>query len=175
MWDECPSRCGIISRKGWKTPTWSSRAAEHLQLPHRQQMVALRAAEAIAKREGFNTMILTSQNLGEAKDVAKAIMGIAKEVQDSGNPIKPPAALILGGEMIVTFKWEERDGFGPNREFVLSSALEIANRKNIVVAGADTDGEDGQASQAPSPTAVQSTAQIRRPLASGQTRGGSLL
>jgi hydroxypyruvate reductase len=71
-------------------------------------------------------------------------MGIAKEIQDTQRPMAPPAALIIGGEMTVTFRWEERDGFGPNREFVLASAIEIANRENIVVAGADSDGEDGQ-------------------------------
>ena len=71
-------------------------------------------------------------------------MGIAKEVQDSQNPIKPPACLIVGGEMIVTFNWEDRDGFGPTREFVLSSAIEIQGRKNIVVAGCDSDGVDGE-------------------------------
>ena len=107
-------------------------------------MVALKAAEEVAAKAGFNTLILTSQNTGEAKEVAKSFMGIAKEVQDSGTPIKPPCALIVGGEMTVTFKWEERDGFGPCREFVLSSAFEIARRHGIVVAGADTDGEDGQ-------------------------------
>jgi glycerate-2-kinase len=51
--------------------------------------------------------------------------------------------LIVGGEMIVTFNWEDRDGFGPAREFVLSSAIEIQGRKNIVVAGCDSDGVDG--------------------------------
>jgi len=107
-------------------------------------MGALLAAEKVAKAAGFNTMILTSQNTGEAKYIAKCIMGIAKEIQDTHRPIAPPAALIIGGEMTVTFRWEERDGFGPNREFVLSSAIEIANRENIVVAGADSDGEDGQ-------------------------------
>ena len=55
--------------------------------------------------------------------------------------------------MTVTFRWEERDGFGPNREFVLASAIEIANRENIVVASADTDGEDGQGKSVPSLTA----------------------
>ena len=147
VWDECPQSVRDHLEKGLENPDMEPPRTvppNTYNFLIGNNMVALRAAEAIAKREGFNTMILTSQNLGEAKEVAKAIMGIAKEVQDSGNPIKPPAALILGGEMIVTFKWEERDGFGPNREFVLSSALEIANRKNIVVAGADTDGEDGQ-------------------------------
>ncbi len=106
-------------------------------------MGALKASEKIAKEAGFNTMILTSQNTGEAKVVAKTIMGIAKEIQDSCLPISPPAALIMGGEMIVTFDWEDRDGFGPNREFVLSSAIEIADRNNIVIAGVDSDGVDG--------------------------------
>lgn len=107
-------------------------------------MVALQAAKEIAEREGFNTMILTAQNIGEAKEIAKCVMGIAKQIQDSGDPIKPPAAIIVGGEMTVTFDWEDRDGFGPNREFVLSSAIQIADRTNIVVAGADTDGVDGE-------------------------------
>jgi glycerate-2-kinase len=71
-------------------------------------------------------------------------MGIAKEIQDSHHPVSTPACLIVGGEMIVTFKWEDRDGFGPTREFVLSSALEIQGRKNIVIAGCDSDGVDGE-------------------------------
>lgn len=105
---------------------------------------ALIAAQQVAKREGFQTLLLSSHNRGEAKEVAKCIMGIAKEIQDSHNPLAPPAALLLGGEMIVTFDWKDRDGFGPNREFVLSAALEIAGRENIVVAGVDTDGVDGE-------------------------------
>lgn len=147
VWDECPRSVRDYLERGLENPDMEPPRVVPSNTHNfliGNNMTALQAAEEIARREGFNTMILTSQNLGEAKEVAKSIMGIAKEVQDSGNPIKPPAALILGGEMIVTFKWEERDGFGPNREFVLSSAIEIANRQNIVVAGADTDGEDGQ-------------------------------
>jgi glycerate-2-kinase len=106
-------------------------------------LAALEAAKVIAEREGFNTTILTSQNTGEAKIIAKAYMGIAKEIQDSQNPVKAPACLIVGGEMIVTFDWEDRNGFGPAREFILSSAIEIQGRNNIVVAGCDTDGVDG--------------------------------
>jgi len=51
-------------------------------------LAALEAAKAIAVREGFETTILTSQNTGEAKIIAKAFMGIAKEIQDSQNPVK---------------------------------------------------------------------------------------
>lgn len=147
VWDECPAPVRAHLEAGLQNPEMESlrevpRNAHNFLIGN--NMIALRAAESVAAAAGFNTMVLTSQNTGEAKEVAKSFMGIAKEIQDSGNPIKAPAALIVGGEMIVTFKWEERDGFGPCREFVLSSALEIANRKGIVVAGADTDGEDGQ-------------------------------
>jgi len=147
VWDECPPAVRAHLEAGLQNPEMESlrevpRNAHNILIGN--NMIALRAAESVAAAAGFNTMVLTSQNTGEAKEVAKSFMGIAKEVQDSGNPIKAPAALIVGGEMIVTFKWEERDGFGPCREFVLSSAHEIANREGIVVAGADTDGEDGQ-------------------------------
>lgn len=106
-------------------------------------LAALQAAKAVAEAAGFTTHILTSQNSGEAKVIAKLAMGMAKEIQDSSLPYEPTVCLIIGGEMIVTFDWEDRNGFGPCREFVLSSALEIEGRKNIVVAGCDTDGVDG--------------------------------
>ncbi len=104
---------------------------------------ALYAAKTSAQQAGLKTMILTSQNTGEAKEIAKCVMGIAKEIQDSGNPLEAPVALIMGGEMVVTFDWKDRDGFGPNREFVLRSAMEIQGRKNIVIIAGDTDGVDG--------------------------------
>lgn len=147
VWDECPRSVQAHLEAGLSNPDMESLRALPPNVHNYligNNAIALKAAQEVATRAGLPTMILTSQNNGEAREIAKAIMAIAKEVQDSGHPIKPPVALILGGEMTVTFSWEERDGFGPTREFVLSSALEIADRHGIVVAGADTDGEDGQ-------------------------------
>lgn len=147
VWDECPESIKAHLEKGLANPEMEPPREVPPNVYNYligNNMIALKAAKAIAKREGFNTMILTSQNYGEAKEIAKCIMGIAKEVQDTHNPIAPPAAIIMGGEMTVTFDWEDRDGFGPNREFVLRSAMEIANRTNIVVAACDTDGVDGE-------------------------------
>lgn len=146
IWEEAPQSVRAHMERGLLDPSMEPPrevpADVHNYLIG-NNLAALEAAKAIAEREGFNTMILTSQNTGEAKIVAKAYMGLAKEIQDSGNPIQAPACLIVGGEMIVTFDWEDRNGFGPCREFVLSSALEIQGRSNIVVAGCDTDGVDG--------------------------------
>jgi len=147
VWDETPASVRTHLERGLTDPAMES-LREVPPTTHNyligNNAIALAAAREVAEKAGFNTLILTSQNTGEAKEVAKAYMGIAKDVQDFGRPIVPPAALIIGGEMVVTFKWEERDGFGPNREFVLSAANEIADRTGIVVAGVDTDGEDGQ-------------------------------
>jgi len=108
-------------------------------------MVALKGARKIADKKELNTMILTSQNQGEAKEVAKPLIGVAKEVQDTGNPIEPPVAVLSGGETTVRLKKvDERTGEGgPNREFVLSAAIEIQDREDIVVASVDSDGIDG--------------------------------
>ncbi|MEF8835446.1 MAG: DUF4147 domain-containing protein [Candidatus Thermoplasmatota archaeon] len=108
-------------------------------------MIALKGAKRAAHKEDLNSMILTSRNKGEAKVVAKPLMGIAKEIQDTSNPIKPPAAVILGGETTVRFYSEDKETGtgGPNRELALSSAIEIQDRENIVVASVDTDGIDG--------------------------------
>ena len=108
-------------------------------------MTALKGAKEVADKSGIDSLILTSQNQGEAREVVKPYIGIAKEVQDTGNPIKPPAALIFGGEMTVTFESMDSESGkgGPNREFVLASAIEIADREKIVVASVDTDGIDG--------------------------------
>ncbi len=108
-------------------------------------LLALKEVKNLAVQKGFNPLILTSQNQGEARLVAKPLMGIAKEIQDSGNPLKAPAAVILGGETTVSFRsMDTESGLGgPNRELVLSSAVEIQDRDNIVVASVDSDGIDG--------------------------------
>lgn len=107
-------------------------------------LMALDGIKKYLEDEGMNVLILTSRNEGTAVETARSYTAIAKEVQDSGNPISVPAAIVAGGEMIVKGEIPEKNRGGPNREFVLQSALEIENRKNIVVAAADSDGIDGK-------------------------------
>ncbi len=147
IWDECPAAIRRHMERGLADPslepprTVPANTSNYLIGTN---MIALQAARQTAEAAGLPTMILTSQNSGEAKYIARCIMGIAKEIQDSQNPIAPPVALIMGGEMTVTFNWEDADGFGPNREFVLASAIELVGRDSVVVAGVDTDGVDGE-------------------------------
>jgi hydroxypyruvate reductase len=66
---------------------------------------------------------------------------IAKEVLQSGRPLKPPCCFISGGETTVTIRG---DGLGGrNQEFALAAAIDIAGAENICVLSGGTDGTDG--------------------------------
>ncbi len=106
---------------------------------------ALQAAAEESKKHSIPPLILTSRNQGEAREVAKTIIGIAKECQDRGKPAETPVSLLIGGEMTTDVsKTTGSHRGGPNREFVLSSAVQLKNRSNMVVAAVDTDGVDGK-------------------------------
>jgi glycerate-2-kinase len=100
------------------------------------------AAREKAMEEGYNTIILTSQAQGEAKDVASLVSSIVNEVVQFDRPVKKPACLIIGGETTVTVIG---DGIGGrNLEFALSSAIHVRHQNhNILIASLGTDGNDG--------------------------------
>ena len=86
-------------------------------------------------------MILSTVIEGETQDVAKVHTAIAKEILSSGNPLKPPACIISGGETTVTIRGNGLGG--RNQEFVLAAAEEIQGVESIMVLSAGTDGTDG--------------------------------
>ena len=113
---------------------------------------AVEAAADRATEAGFDPVVLSSQIRGEAREAAKTQVAIAEEIQASGRPIVPPAVVVSGGETTVTL---DGDGTGgPNQEFALSAAVELAAAAaddsgvgdavgDTVVAAVDTDGIDG--------------------------------
>jgi len=102
---------------------------------------ALKAAGLKSEDLGYRTLILSSTVEGEAREVAKVLTAIAKEVRDSGNPLSAPACILCGGETTVTIRGDGKGG--RNQEFVLASALVIDGGKNVVVLAGGTDGNDG--------------------------------
>jgi hydroxypyruvate reductase len=103
--------------------------------------LALAAAARHARELGFRTLVLSSSIAGETREIARMHAAIAREVAESGRPLKPPACIITGGETTVTLRG---DGLGGrNQEFVLAAALDIAGLDNVVVFSAGTDGTDG--------------------------------
>ena len=109
-------------------------------------LTAVEAAADRAREAGFDPLVLSSRVRGEARAAAKTQVAIAEEIRASGQPIAPPAVVVSGGETTVTV---DGDGTGgPNQEFALAAAVELAAADDgsdapTVVAAVDTDGIDG--------------------------------
>ena len=102
------------------------------------------AIECMAKRAGalgLRPLILTTTLSGEAHEIGKLFGELAREMHLSGNPIKPPACLLAGGELTVTVKGKGMGGRA--QEFALAAAPSIDGLSRVFVAGFGTDGIDG--------------------------------
>lgn len=91
---------------------------------------------------GYRSLLLTTFVEGEACEVAKVVAALAKEVRRSGQPVAPPACLILGGETTVTLGAQPGHG-GRNQELALAAALALESIAGVAIAALATDGSDG--------------------------------
>jgi glycerate 2-kinase len=103
--------------------------------------LAARAALEQAKVLGFNTMLLSTFVEGEAREVAKVLAALAKEIVASGRPLGRPACLILGGETTVTVRGTGKGG--RNQELALAASVQIQGYDRVLIASLATDGTDG--------------------------------
>jgi len=106
---------------------------------------ALQGAGEQALLLGYNTMVLTSQITGEAREAAKVLLGIGKDIARHGIPVQRPACLISGGETTVTLCGTGKGG--RNTELALSFLQGIEQdregAKGVYLLSAATDGNDG--------------------------------
>lgn len=102
---------------------------------------SLDAAARCARELGYQPLILSSQVQGEAREVARVLSAVAKEVRLTGTPVAPPAAILAGGETTVTLQGEGRGG--RNQELALALALELDGWEGLVGLSGGTDGSDG--------------------------------
>ncbi len=103
---------------------------------------AANAALAKATELGYNTILLSTYVEGEAAEVAKVLVGLGREVQDSGLPAPAPACIILGGETTVNLGDNPGQG-GRNQELALAAALALQNLPGLTIVSLATDGTDG--------------------------------
>jgi hydroxypyruvate reductase len=115
-------------------------AGSELHLIARPQ-ASLEAAAALAREAGVTPVILGDALEGEARELGKAMAGIALQVRRHGQPAKAPAVLLSGGETTVTLKGKGRGG--RNAEFLLGLALALDGAAGLWGLAADTDGIDG--------------------------------
>nr|MBL8412561.1 glycerate kinase [Dechloromonas sp.] len=106
----------------------------------------LEAAAVEARRLGITPLILGDAIEGEAREVGKAMAGMARACAAHGFPAGRPCVLLSGGETTVTLKGHGRGG--RNTEFLLGLALALDGAAGIHVLAADTDGIDGSENNA---------------------------
>jgi hydroxypyruvate reductase len=102
---------------------------------------SLEAAATVAKNAGITPVILGDAIEGEARDVAKVMAGIAKQVMRHGQPATRPCVLLSGGETTVTVRGHGHGG--RNVEFLLALGVELQGEPGFYALAADTDGIDG--------------------------------
>lgn len=103
--------------------------------------MALEAAAKIARAAGITPYILGDSLEGEARDLGKAMAGIARQIVVHGQPFTKPCVLLSGGETTVTLRGKGRGG--RNVEFLLSLGVAMDGLHNVYAIAGDTDGVDG--------------------------------
>lgn len=140
----------IFKRYGIKIPE-SVRDALLLETPKALDNVETRitgnvnalchSAMAAARDLGYAPLLLTTTLDCEARDAGALLAAVARQVKSSGEPVKPPCAVILGGETVVHLKGKGRGG--RNQELALSASRGIDGLKNTLIFSVGSDGTDG--------------------------------
>ncbi len=100
------------------------------------------AASAKARKLGFETLLLSSEVEGEARDVGRLFASMAREIGTTGNPAAPPACVLSAGETTVTVRGLGMGG--RNQEMALAWAMKMqAWGRPTCFASIATDGTDG--------------------------------
>ncbi|MGH6665511.1 MAG: glycerate kinase type-2 family protein [Pseudolabrys sp.] len=106
---------------------------------------SLRAAEAAVRAAGYDCFSLGANVEGEARAVAAAHAKLTRELRGQGRR----AVIISGGELTVTIRGQGRGG--PNQEYALALAIELADMAAVAAVAGDTDGTDGGVGAATDP------------------------
>lgn len=144
LWDKAPPAVASYLKEGgraFETPKdLAPRRVRNIVLT--DGMCLCTAAAEKARSDGFQPLILSTALEGESREVGGVFAAVAREVVASGHPLKPPCAIIGGGETVVNLDSWRAEG-GPNQEFALSAALLLDGVARAVVVGLDSDGTDG--------------------------------
>ena len=102
---------------------------------------SLQAAAEYFQERAIQGVILGDSVTGEAREVAKVLGAIARQVRKHGNPWQAPVALISGGECTVTVRGKGRGG--RCAEFLLALGIDLDALPDVYALAGDTDGIDG--------------------------------
>lgn len=99
------------------------------------------AAAKSAGALGYTPLVLTTTLDCEAREAGRMLASVAREIRRSGRPVRPPCAVIAGGETVVHLRGSGKGG--RNQELALSAAPEIAGLEDVCLFSLGSDGTDG--------------------------------
>ena len=102
------------------------------------------AAAAACEALGYLPIILSTEMTGEASELGQTLASLAREaLLGKGSPYKlrPPCAIILGGETVVHLSGKGKGG--RNQETALAAAFGIQDLDHVVIFSVGSDGTDG--------------------------------
>jgi len=144
LWEKLPSAVRILmerTRAGEQeeTPKEENPRIDHFVIGSNRK--ALRKTKMKAESLGMKTWIMTSRLQGEARDVAKALIALGREIRQTSESSNLPVCLLFGGETTVTVRGTGKGG--RNQELCLAALKEIGNIPGLLLLSAGTDGIDG--------------------------------
>ncbi|MCJ7691099.1 MAG: glycerate kinase [Clostridiaceae bacterium] len=99
------------------------------------------AAAGTAEKLGYKPMLISTTLDCEAKEAGRFLAAMAREIKQGKSSIKPPCAIIVGGETVVRIVGDGKGG--RNQELALSAAMGIEGLKDIIIFSVGSDGTDG--------------------------------
>lgn len=122
--------------------------------------IACEKAQELAKKMGYNMLLLTTSLDCEAREAGRMFGSIAREIKSHDRPIKKPCAIVAGGETVVHVKGNGKGG--RNQELALSFALSTEGLDGVALCSVGTDGTDGPTDAAGGIVDGQSAQKIRQ-------------
>jgi hydroxypyruvate reductase len=108
--------------------------------------IAGEAVRVAAEARGFRSWLLTDRLQGEAREIGRALGGLARGISEAELPCAPPACLVFGGETTVTVRGDGRGG--RNLELALGAGLALEGCAKTALLSFATDGRDGSSEAA---------------------------
>ncbi|MCL1883763.1 MAG: glycerate kinase [Defluviitaleaceae bacterium] len=99
------------------------------------------SAAKTAKELGYNPFILTTTLNCEASEAGRFLASIASDIKNGVASFNKPAAIIAGGETVVTLKGKGMGG--RNQELAFAAAKGIDGLNDVLIFALGSDGTDG--------------------------------
>lgn len=152
LWEESPESIKDVIKKGLRGEIEETRKKDEVDFEKVFNViignigVAVSAAAQRARKLGFYPLILSTREMGEARERASLWAGLARSICLSPRARFTPFVLISGGELTVTIKGKGKGG--RNMEFCLALLKDIMDNPlpenyDWCAASLATDGRDG--------------------------------